>query len=104
MSGEDRLYRDLQIHLDKQTIGFPATQSGSDIALLKQMSPPQLASIAMMLTYKYESLEQIQARAKIIGESGEEAAWLLDEAAARGVIGCKTSAGAKQYRKIPWKS
>ena len=64
MNEEDKLYRDLQLHLDKQTIGFPATNSGSDIRLLKQLFKPDQAEMAMMLTYRYQSLEQIQERAK----------------------------------------
>jgi Na+-translocating ferredoxin:NAD+ oxidoreductase subunit B len=79
MSNEDKLYQDLQIHLDKQTIGFPATESGSDINLLKQLFTPVQAEVAMMLTYRYESLEQIQNRAKQAGKSIKEIESLLDE-------------------------
>jgi NAD-dependent dihydropyrimidine dehydrogenase PreA subunit len=101
-NGEDKLYRDLQIHLDKQTIGFPATDSGSDIALLKQLFTPTQAEITMMLTYKSEPLEQIQERAKKIGKSPEETERLLNATAARGVIGFKLKDGRKEYRTIPY--
>jgi hypothetical protein len=56
MSGEDKIYRDLQIHLDKETIGFPKTPSGSDIRLLKQLFTPAQAEVTMLLTYKPEPL------------------------------------------------
>jgi electron transport complex protein RnfB len=102
MDSEDKLYRDLQKHLDKQTIGFPETKSGSDLALLKQLFTPAQAEITMMLTYKSESLEQIQKRAKKIGKSIEETERLLDETAARAVIGFKLKDGKKQYRTIPY--
>jgi electron transport complex protein RnfB len=101
MDSEDKLFRNLQIHLDKQTIGFPETQSGSDIALLKQLFTPEQAEITMMLTYKSEALEQIQERAKRIGKSAEETERVLDATAARGVIGHRIKNGVKHYRTIP---
>jgi NAD-dependent dihydropyrimidine dehydrogenase PreA subunit len=102
MNAEDKLYRDLQLHLDDQTIGFPATDSGSDIRLLKQLFPPEQAKMAMMLTYKYETLEQIHERASEIGVSMEELERVLDETAKRGVIGRRKKEGVKQYRNIPY--
>jgi electron transport complex protein RnfB len=101
MDSEDKLFRNLQMHLDKQTIGFPETQSGSDIALLKQLFTPEQAEITMMLTYKSEALEQIQERAKRIGKSAEETERVLDATAARGVIGHRIKNGVKHYRTIP---
>ena len=99
---EDKLYRDLQRHLDEQTIGFPATKSGSDLRLLKQLFKPEQAEMAMMLTYRYRSLEQIQERAKKGGKSIKEIERILDETAARGVIGHRKKDGKKQYRNIPY--
>jgi len=101
MDSEAKLYRDLQIHLDKQTIGFPETKSGSDIALLRQLFTPAQAEITLMLTYKSESLERIQERAKKIGKSAEETERLLDATAARGVIRIGIKNGVKHYRTIP---
>ena len=102
MNTEDKLYRDLQIHLDNQTIGFPATESGSDIRVLKQLFPAEQAKMAMLLTYKYETLEQIYERAKEEDVSMEELERVLDETAKRGVIGFRKKDGVKQYRNIPY--
>jgi NAD-dependent dihydropyrimidine dehydrogenase PreA subunit len=102
MSADEQLYRDLQIHLDEQTVGFPATESGSDIQLLKQLFPPEQAKVTMMLTYKYETLEQINERSKETGVSLEELERVLDETASRGVIGHRKKDGVKQYRNIPY--
>jgi electron transport complex protein RnfB len=101
MDSNDKLYRDLQVHLDKQTIGFPETQSGSDMALLRQLFTPEQAEVTMVLTYKSEPLDYIQERAKKIGKSAEETECLLNEAAARGVIGSSKKSGVKRYRTIP---
>jgi len=102
MNTEDKLYRDLQIHLDEQTIGFPATESGSDIRLLKQLFHPKEAETATLLTYKYEALEQIHERGKKMGKSIEEIERGLDKIAKRGVIGYREKNGVKQYRNIPY--
>jgi len=102
MSQSDDIYRELQVHLDKQTVGFPATKSGSDIRLLKQLFPPKQAKVATMLTYKFESLPEIHERAKKFGLSMEELERILDETAIRGVIGYKNKDGVKQYRNIPY--
>ncbi len=101
MNSEDKLYRNLQIHLDKETIGFPETPSGSDIRMLKELFTPAQAEIVMMLTYKLQPLDEIQAHATKIGKSAEETERLLDETAARGVIGIRRRDGVKYYRTLP---
>ncbi|MFX0081226.1 MAG: 4Fe-4S binding protein [Candidatus Hodarchaeota archaeon] len=102
MSESEDIYRNLQIHLDKQTVGFPATKSGSDIRLLKQLFPPEQAKMAMILTYKYESLSEIHDRAKDLGYSIEDVERILDATASRGIIGYRNKNGVKQYRNIPY--
>jgi Na+-translocating ferredoxin:NAD+ oxidoreductase subunit B len=102
MNSEDKVYRDLQIHLDKETLGFPETPSGSDISVLKQLFTPEQAEIVMLLTYKLQPLPQIQERAAEIGKSAEETERLLDSTAARGVIGFRIREGVKHYRTIPF--
>ena len=87
MNTEDKIYRDLQIHLDEQTIGFPTTESGSDIRLLQQLFHSEEAETVMLLTYKYEALEQIHERGKKFVKSVEEIERVLDKIAKRGIIG-----------------
>ena len=101
MSTEDKIYRDLQIHLDEQTVGFPATESGSDIRLLKSLFPPENAEMATLLTYRYESLDEISKRSEKTGKSIEEVERVLDESARHGMIGFKEQDGVKKYRNIP---
>lgn len=102
MTREFQLYRNLQLHLDAQTIGFPETPTGSDIALLKQLFTPEQAEVTMLLTYKFESLDQIQARAVRSGKTAEETERRLDETARKGIIGFRIKAGIKQYCTIPY--
>jgi electron transport complex protein RnfB len=102
MNGEEKIYHDLRIHLDQETIGFPSSPSGSDIRLLKQLFNPQQAEAASLLTYKFESLDQIANRAEKLGKSRDEIEKLLDESANKGVIGYKKKNGEKQYKNIPY--
>ena len=102
MIDPNKLYRDLQIHLDKQTVGFPATPTGSDIEMLKQLFTPAQAEIAVMLTYKYETLDRIKERAQKAGKSNQDTERILDETAKRGVIGFRIKGGVKQYCNIPY--
>jgi Na+-translocating ferredoxin:NAD+ oxidoreductase subunit B len=102
MGETDDVYRALQEHLDKQTLGFPAIKSGADIRILKSLFTPEQAEMAMMLTYKYESLDQIYERVKGSGRSIGETERILQETAARGVIGRRKRNGTKQYRNIPY--
>jgi electron transport complex protein RnfB len=42
MAKEEGIYRDLQKHLNKQAIGYPATKSGVEIRLLGNQGTPYL--------------------------------------------------------------
>lgn len=53
------IYRELQKHLNEQPIDFPATNSGSDIRLLKYLFKPEEVEIALKLSYNYQSIEDI---------------------------------------------
>jgi Na+-translocating ferredoxin:NAD+ oxidoreductase subunit B len=102
MEDNEKIYRDLQQHLDKETIGFPESQSGSAVGLLKQMFTPQQAEVVMFLTYKLQPLATIQERARAMGKSPDETEQLLDQTLARGVIGFKLVDGVKHYKTIPF--
>jgi Na+-translocating ferredoxin:NAD+ oxidoreductase subunit B len=50
MDLDDRVYRQLQKHLDKSPAGFAATESGADIRLLKHLLTPEEAKICLTLS------------------------------------------------------
>jgi ferredoxin len=102
MSDTDKIYRDLQIHLDQQTFGFPATQNGSDIELLKLLFNPEQAGIATNLTYRFEPVETIYERLDNSEVAIDELEKVLDEIAKRGSIGLKKEGEIKYYRNIPY--
>jgi H+/Na+-translocating ferredoxin:NAD+ oxidoreductase subunit B len=56
------VYRKLQEHLNQHPMGYPATKSGVEIALLKKLFEEEEAQIALALTPKPESPEEIAAK------------------------------------------
>jgi len=46
------VYRKLQEHLNKMPVGFPATQSGVEIRVLKHLFTPKEAEVALHLKFQ----------------------------------------------------
>jgi len=82
----DDIYRELQEHLDELPIGYPATDSGVEIRILKHYFSPEKARIAINLTFMPETIEQIYPRVKEIGLSIEELEQTLDKMYEKGCI------------------
>ncbi len=102
MSEVDKIYRDLQIHLDEQTIGFPATESGSDIRLLKSLFDVEQAKATLYVSYKAEPVEVIYECTNKMELSMEELERDLDSTARRGMIGRTQKNGKDHYFTIPY--
>jgi len=64
MATERDVYRELQKHLDNMPVGFPATESGVELRLLKHLFTPEEAEIALNLSALPEPLERIHGRIK----------------------------------------
>jgi len=58
----DAIYRDLQIHLDKLPVGYPATESGVEIEILKYFFTPQEAMAALCLGLAHSPAQRIRKR------------------------------------------
>ncbi len=69
MDTETNVYHDLQNFLDTLPGGFSATESGSDIRLLKYLFTPEEAKVAVHLSMKPQTAKQIQYRIKKSGIS-----------------------------------
>ena len=69
MNAENRVYRDLQRHLDRMPGGFPEVESGLDIKLLRRFFTPEEAEMALHLSMKPEPLKRIYGRVKHTGIS-----------------------------------
>src|SRR5512136_12360 len=82
---DDALYRDLQRHLDRMPIAFPATGSGVEIRILRRLFSPREARIALCLSAPTEPLSVIHRR--IRHEMSREALGeALESMARRGLI------------------
>ncbi|MFX1538313.1 MAG: ATP-binding protein [Promethearchaeota archaeon] len=96
----DDVYRQLQEHLNKTPTGFPPTESGVEISLLKRLFTPEEAEIAKMLKFSWmnlEPLETIYERVKHLGYSLEELEQHLDNMAKKGGIAYFKKGKTKNY-------
>ena len=80
------LYRDLQQHLDKMPVGYPATESGIEIKILKHLFTLEQAKISLKLNFMADPLSKIYRRLKKSGFSLEELEKKLDEMYFKGLI------------------
>ncbi len=79
----DDIYRKLARHLDDLPAGFPATESGVEIRILKRLFTPEEAELALHTTLIPEEARVIARRAGISKEEAEER---LHEMAQKGLL------------------
>jgi NAD-dependent dihydropyrimidine dehydrogenase PreA subunit len=77
------IYRKLARHLDRLPGGFPPTESGVELRILRRLFSPEEADLALHLTLAPEDPQTIAGRAKI---AAGKAAERLDEMARKGLI------------------
>lgn len=103
MDTEDDLYRQLQRHLDRMPVGYPAAESGADIRVLKHLFSPEEAKVALHLSAVPEPLGRIYRRVRKTGMSIEGLEQTLDRMVQNGtIIGGRLVAGKggeKRYGK-----
>ena len=78
------VYRKLQQHLDKMPIGYPATESGIEIEILKLLFTPEQAEIALTLGFYPEKVAKLHRKLKQY--SLEELVEKLDDMYFNGLI------------------
>ena len=98
LESELDIYRSLQQHFDKLPIGFPATNSGVEIRILKSYFSPGEAQIALKINYNFESVDKIYEHLKELGLSKGELEQKLDTMAKKGGIIRKRDGNKKFYR------
>ena len=96
MNTERQIYRDLQKHLDRLPVGFPATESGVEIRVLKHLFTPEEAKMATQLSMTPEPLNRIYERVEKTGISMEELERVLDHMADKRAI-LKSTKGDEKY-------
>ena len=101
MEQDDKVYKDLQRHLDSQAVGFPATESGAEIRILKHIFSSRQALIATYLNFKPEPIETIFKRAKGLVESQDVLADILGDIEKKGGILSRIRGDKKYYCNAP---
>jgi electron transport complex protein RnfB len=101
MENADKVYSDLQKHLDKQAVGFPATKSGVELRILKHLFNPEQANLALHINYKPQSVREIYNSFKGSSLSLEKVKSLLEEMERNGTIGNTLKNGTEYYFTIP---
>ncbi|MCJ7649339.1 MAG: 4Fe-4S binding protein [Candidatus Lokiarchaeota archaeon] len=86
MAQADQIYRNLQIHLNSMPVGFPSTESGADIKVLKAYFLPDEALLATYLEYNTISLKKIYSRTKNLGMTLEQTEQKLDSMVQKRII------------------
>jgi ferredoxin len=95
----ETIYRKLAQRLDAMPNGFPATESGVELALLAKLFSPEEATLAAKLRLSHEPAETIAERA---GADAEGAYRLLKQMAKRGLIRAKRGEGELVFALMPF--
>ena len=80
---EQEIYKRLAKHLDNLPGGYPSTESGVELRILKRLFTPEQAELALYLTLLPEEPQSVARRA---GLSPDETALRLEEMAKKGLI------------------
>ena len=96
---QDDIYRQLQEQLDQYSMGFPATESGIELEILKYLFSE---ADARMFTALTPLLETAQAVASRLDRPEADVAVQLDEMAERGLLFRLNKKGLPRYGAIPF--
>jgi NAD-dependent dihydropyrimidine dehydrogenase PreA subunit len=95
-------YKELRKHLDKQPVGYPATPSGVELRLLKEIFTTAEAKAALHLSYKLEPFEAIYNRAKDKKYERQEFKHLIESMEKKGCIFVKRKDRETYYALHPF--
>ncbi|RJP71662.1 MAG: 4Fe-4S ferredoxin [Candidatus Abyssobacteria bacterium SURF_17] len=93
------VYKRLAQRLDELPNGYPATESGVELKILKKIFTPEEAEMALKLRPMPETVEQIAER---LGKPVPEMQKILDIMADKGEIGAFKMFGQQMYMLFPF--
>jgi Pyruvate/2-oxoacid:ferredoxin oxidoreductase delta subunit len=99
MREEPDVYRRLQRHLDNMPVGFPETESGVELRILRRLFTPEEAEVGLLLSAVPETLDRIHSRARGTGITVEGLESILDRMVAKGAILGRGRGDRKRYGK-----
>jgi hypothetical protein len=96
----EEIYQRLARHLDDLPGGYPSTENGVELRILRRLFTPQEAELAMHLTLLTEEPRVIARRAKIPVEEAERR---LEEMAEKGLVfAVYPEEGPAQYQAVQY--
>jgi len=101
MSSETGVYIRLREYLDRLPIGYPATESGEEMRVLRHLFTPEEAELALNLSMTPEPLGRIHRRLKKTGISRSDLEKVLDRMVSKGSIMGGEKRGEKTYSMVP---
>lgn len=101
MENTDKIYVELQKHLDKQAVGFPATKTGVELRILKELFTPEQAGVALHVSVEPKSVVQVHQEMQASGITVEKVAQLLIEMIKNGAITAKEENGSYYFFTMP---
>jgi Na+-translocating ferredoxin:NAD+ oxidoreductase subunit B len=101
LENTDKIYVELQKHLDKQAVGFPATKTGVELRILKELFTPEQAGVALHLSVEPKSAVQVHEEMQASYITVEKVAQLLIEMVKNGAITAKEENGNYYFFTMP---
>ena len=93
------IYQELRKQLDRYSLGFPVTDSGVELRILKKLFRKEDAELFLTMTQKLETAEQIAERAD---KPVEEIAARLEDMTERGLLFRLKRGDSSKYAAIPF--
>jgi electron transport complex protein RnfB len=93
------VYERLRKRLDEMATGYPATDSGVEIRLLKQLFRPEDAELFLAMSTSAETPKEVADRT---GGDPDTTAEILEDMALRGLVFRQRKDGIKYYHSIPF--
>lgn len=94
-----QIYYALREHLDRYSVGFPATESGVELLILQRLFTEEEAGMSLHLSMKRDSLESIAERA---GREPREVEGVLTRMAKKGLVFTSRKEGSVRYAAAPY--
>ena len=95
----DDIFRQLQQRLDMYSMGFPATETGIEITILKKLFNQKEAEMFLNMSPKLEDPESVARR---LGSPVEEIDRQLEDMAQRGLLFRGRKGDSVKYGAIPF--
>ncbi|RJP76572.1 MAG: 4Fe-4S dicluster domain-containing protein [Desulfobacteraceae bacterium] len=95
-------YKNLRKHFNAQAVGYPATLTGIELRLLREIFTVMEAEAALVLTYRFETFESLYPRAQEKGLSADAFRKLLESMEKKGGIFVKHQDGEIYYALHPF--